>query len=328
MLCALVSLFLAAVPFTLDAPDAKAVSWVGDLTGWGAAPRPMTRDGATWSILVELPPSGRTEYQFIVDGKWTLDPKNPLRAPNGLGGENSVWEGPDYPHTALAADPKVPLVRTEFSIESKFVPGRKVVMFVPPGAPKELPILVYADGEPYESLARAPHIVKNLIDAGKIRTVVLVLVPPADRAKEYWHDSEPYSRFVVEELLPEVRKRAPCSSRAQDVFLGGASLGGVIALRTAAAYPKAVAGGIHSQSGAFWVEGKDPSWPVDKLAKGLRVFCDWGTFEPQIPASNASLVAALKAKGVDCATFTTPEGHNWTAWRERMERGLVFLLGR
>ena len=210
-------LLLGPVTFSLEAPDAKEVRWAGDVTGW-SSPRSMARNGDTWSITFELDNDARTEYKFIVDGKWVLDPENSKSISNGVGGENSVWEGPDY-------------------------------------------------------------------------------------------------------------KRTPCSGAAKDVFLGGASLGGVVALRTAAAYPKAVAGGIHAQSGAFWVEGSAPKWPVKALAPGLRVFCDWGSFEGEIAEATQSLVGALKTQGIKVHTWESHEGHNWSAWRERLSFGLVSLFG-
>lgn len=325
MLLALLTL-LGPAMFSLDAPDAKAVLWAGDVTGW-SAPKPMERNGDVWTIVFDLAPDARVEYKFVVDGEWMLDPDNPKRVPNGVGDENSVWEGPDYKRSAPDSVPREPMVRSEFALEGPGVPRRTVVLFVPPGEHKDLPMLVYADGGEYETLAHAPRIVKNLIDAGSIRPLALVLVPPVDRNKEYWRDSAPYSRWLVETLLPEVRKRAPCSPAAKDVFLGGASLGGLVALRTAAEHPLAIAGGIHAQSGAFWVEGQAPVWPVKALAPGIRVFCDWGTFEGSIGKATESLVVALKAQGIKVHTWETPEGHNWSAWRERLAFGLVSLFG-
>jgi hypothetical protein len=42
-----------------------------------------------WVVSVPLK-AGQYKYKFIVDGKWMTDPDNTERAPDGLGGFNSV----------------------------------------------------------------------------------------------------------------------------------------------------------------------------------------------------------------------------------------------
>jgi 1,4-alpha-glucan branching enzyme len=65
---------LHLVDFFCRAPHAQSVALVGDFNQWNPQTHPMTRrpDGA-WSIRLELP-HGHHQYQFLVDGKPTLDP--------------------------------------------------------------------------------------------------------------------------------------------------------------------------------------------------------------------------------------------------------------
>jgi 1,4-alpha-glucan branching enzyme len=65
---------LHQVDFFCHAPEAKGVALVGDFNGWAPTAHPMTRmpDGG-WVIRLELP-HGHHQYQFLVDGKPTLDP--------------------------------------------------------------------------------------------------------------------------------------------------------------------------------------------------------------------------------------------------------------
>src|SRR5262245_52473967 len=60
--------------FILDAPDAKKVEIAGDFTDW--KPRAMRASGPFWHERVAFDARARIEYQFVVDGKWMLDPKN------------------------------------------------------------------------------------------------------------------------------------------------------------------------------------------------------------------------------------------------------------
>jgi 1,4-alpha-glucan branching enzyme len=63
------------VSFTLFAPQARAVSVMGDFNDWNPDAFPMKRhvDGA-WHALVPLT-HGHHHYLFVVDGKPTLDPR-------------------------------------------------------------------------------------------------------------------------------------------------------------------------------------------------------------------------------------------------------------
>ncbi|MDB6108773.1 MAG: glycoside hydrolase family 13 domain protein [Pedosphaera sp.] len=63
------------VNFTCLAPGAQNVCLIGDFNDWDPAAYPMKRqvDGA-WLIQIPLN-HGHHHYQFLVDGKPTLDPR-------------------------------------------------------------------------------------------------------------------------------------------------------------------------------------------------------------------------------------------------------------
>lgn len=66
---------LRAVNFVSVAPEARAVSLVGDFNHWDPQAHPMQRqpDGA-WALKVELR-HGHHRYAFSMDGVLTLDPR-------------------------------------------------------------------------------------------------------------------------------------------------------------------------------------------------------------------------------------------------------------
>ncbi len=66
---------LRGVNFICNAPQAQAVSLIGDFNGWKPTANPMRQqpDGA-WLIMVELR-HGHHRYAFWVDGQLTLDPR-------------------------------------------------------------------------------------------------------------------------------------------------------------------------------------------------------------------------------------------------------------
>jgi cyclomaltodextrinase len=69
----------------------KQVNLFGQFNSWDRASLPMDdSDGnGVYEIRIPLDP-GRYEYKFFVDGKELIDPKNPVKVPNGLGDFNSI----------------------------------------------------------------------------------------------------------------------------------------------------------------------------------------------------------------------------------------------
>ncbi|MGB0524226.1 MAG: alpha-amylase family glycosyl hydrolase [Flammeovirgaceae bacterium] len=65
------------------------VEIAGDMNNWSAQAGKMQWEDGKWHITYELNP-GKYAYQFVLDGQWTLDPANPDRKDNNLGGINSV----------------------------------------------------------------------------------------------------------------------------------------------------------------------------------------------------------------------------------------------
>lgn len=312
--------------FSIVAPSAQEVRFASDLFGWDR-PKPMKRDGERWTLDVNLPDDVRIEYQFVVDGRWILDPLNPSRSANGMGGYNSSYTGPGYVENVPDEVPETPMRRMAMRVGGA-APTRAVVLFVPEGAKGRLPVILYADGKEYERFVQPQNIVQNLIDAKRIPPVAIALVPPKDRMQEYWKHSESYEDYIVHDVLPALRERAPISPSPSDVYVGGASLGGLISMRLAERHADHVAGGVHSQSGAFWASpGVFAKSALSRLSPNIRLFLDWGRYEGVLTVSNDRMTDALRRILKDHGTMVTGEGHNWSAWRARYSAGVEYLLG-
>lgn len=78
--------------FTYEAPDAKSVFVTGSFNDWSLddSCRLKAVDGR-WETVIPLK-QGLYKYQFIVDGVWREDPKNPRRERNSFGDINSLLE--------------------------------------------------------------------------------------------------------------------------------------------------------------------------------------------------------------------------------------------
>jgi 1,4-alpha-glucan branching enzyme len=78
------------IRFNFYAPEARAVSMVGDFNGWEVNSFPMKRDSkGSWKAGVSLQP-GRYEYRFWVDFAWQDDPGTQEKVPNPFGSHNCI----------------------------------------------------------------------------------------------------------------------------------------------------------------------------------------------------------------------------------------------
>ncbi len=66
------------------------VSIVGEMTGWNPNVIFMENKNGIWQTELVLNP-GRYQYQIVADGNWFLDPNNPEKIDNGIGGYNSSF---------------------------------------------------------------------------------------------------------------------------------------------------------------------------------------------------------------------------------------------
>ena len=68
----------------------STVFLAGEFNGWKPAETALERMGDGFFRATLDLADGRYEYKFVVDGRWLPDPGNPLRAPDGHDGFNSV----------------------------------------------------------------------------------------------------------------------------------------------------------------------------------------------------------------------------------------------
>ena len=82
---------------------AKKIQFKSQITGWQSVD--MQQDSLGWYYKADLDP-GNYQYLFVVDGKEILDPENPKKVSNGMGGFNSLYQ------IALNLD-KTPFLQTD-----------------------------------------------------------------------------------------------------------------------------------------------------------------------------------------------------------------------
>ncbi len=175
-------------------------------------------------------------------------------------------------------------------------------------------------------------------------------MPPAQRdrfvqeALQGQPRSDAYLRFLVEELKPAIDARYATRRDAAGTLLMGSSMGGLISVYAMNEYP-AVFGGAAGLSthwvGAFKPNAAIPLAGFNYLRAHLadpathRLYQDHGTTELDAIYAPYQLIVndlARERGYADGVNFETRvfegTGHNETAWAERLEVPLLFLLGQ
>lgn len=191
---------------------------------------------------------------------------------------------------------------------------------------------------------------------------IVVVMPSGDNA---FYVDEPashnfYGRFIGQELVEFTRKLFPLSSRREDTWLGGLSMGGFGALRNTLNYPETF-GAVIALSSAlitdslmertndcpFFPERRDfaerifgdlsavagsENDPV-YLARRLKeqgteppeIFMACGEQDSLLPA-NRRFAKELENCGFSFTFITAPGGHDWDFWDAYLKKGLDWLF--
>lgn len=342
---------------------AEKVFLAGDMNGWSTSAQPLEKlAGTDLHVLeFEVPDGSRLDYKLVVSGtEWTLDPWNPRTMTGGYG-PNSELRTPAYVAPA-EVEPGTPTAKgswAELKIESRAMNGPRTAFVwssAPVGATGPFPVLYLLDGTDYRDFAKAHVVAGNLVGAGQLPPVVLVLIPPVDRHAEYDDDrsapakrgtDEPprralpgvapahaaFTTFLVDELVPAVEARWPVRRDAAGRGVMGASLGGFAALSVTARRP-----GVFGRCGAQSTGGGDGGGFEALIADlgslpaaSVRVHLDAGTFETlfhgfDLLSLTRRLRTALSRRQV-VQYREVPEGHSWGSWRARLAEALTFFWG-
>ncbi len=314
---------------------AEKVMLAADFTGWKPKFEFEEVEKDFFVKEISFPQNARVEYKLIIDDKWILDPMNPSKIDNGVGGENSVLEMPNYEPSKWAKEiEKSPLFDTkpsELEIDSKKFGKRKVKIYIPSeyfkrGIAPKLPVLYLQDGSDYIKRGKAINVLERLTAADKVEPFMLVFIDPKDRMKEYWANDD-WAEFVAKEVVPTVERKyfSTIKTGRENRALLGASLGGITSIWTALKYPEMFAN-VGGQSNSFWVDNETVIKELEKL-KGdekFNFYMDDGVFEGV--KDSRRVVRLLKQKGFKVKYVEGQTGHNWTSWKDRLADAFVALM--
>jgi predicted alpha/beta superfamily hydrolase len=352
--------------FVTDRPAQIA----GAMNDWRAdadATTPLCDTGLATAIV--WVPRGRWPYKLVIEGAWSLDPGNQAFAFDDFAGNrdgrNSVVNTPDSGLGHLVRPP-APLCSAALGN------CRHLTAYLPRGygdpahAERRYPVVFLHDGQNVFDdhdccFGHTGWEVNVTLDAeiaaGHVEEVIVVAADHAgvDRNAEYgWTHAaggrqETFMRFQVEVVQPAAEARWRIDPRRRHV--GGSSLGGLVSMRLALAYPDQYAGAA-SLSGAFW-PGRDTGTALaDTLAAtgkvAVPIYLDHGgTIAGGEDGATDSIAIREQLVGLGWVRADSPAcprgapgpealcyhhavgaTHDELAWRDRAWRMFHFLVGR
>jgi enterochelin esterase-like enzyme len=338
------------ITFRILAPKATNVRFgAGDIPNVPQGGAMTKSENGVWEITVPPVPSGAYRYNFNVDGVITIDPRN-TQTSESMGNTWSLVTVPgaemmdtrDVPHGAVAA----------VTYHSKSLDMfRRMHVYTPPGYEKgrgNYPVFYLLHGagdcdDSWSSVGRAGFIFDNLIAAGKMRPMIVVM--PAGHV---WASANPPSgtdAFVedfTKDIMPHVEKNYRTINKREARAIAGLSMGGFQTLNVAVKKLDSFAYiGVYS-SGAFgivprqradnrsapapsasatvapfpWEENNKSVLDNPNLKRGLKLF--WfgiGKDDFLLDTSRAT-VAMLQKHGFTITNHETEGGHTWLNWRD------------
>ena len=193
-------------------------------------------------------------------------------------------------------------------------------------------LMVFQDGANYlneEGPIRVPVVFDNLIHAGEMPVTIGVFINPGhfrgdnpqgparNRSTEYDSMTDQYSRFLLEEIIPEVRKTYRITDDPEGWAIGGISSGGICAFTVAWQRPDRFRK-VVSHVGSFTnIRGGHvyPDLIRQSAPKPIRVFLQDGSQDLNIRPgnwwlANLQMADSLEFAGYDYDTAWGEGGHN------------------
>jgi enterochelin esterase family protein len=243
---------------------------------------------------------------------------------------------------------------------------REVTVYSPPGynaRGRPYPLLIIFDGDAYTDAIPTPAILDNLIAARKIPPVVAVFVNNVRTNQPYTRTLElscnaSFTRFLVAELLPWVRRHHHVVKVPATTAVGGASRGALAATCAALDHPE-IFGNVFSQSGFFVYKDKnwfkrvandvapdtasqeERAWDeygsvisefVKRPRRAIRFYLEAGVFEntyhPSVLTANRHLRDVLLARGYSVEYEEFAGHHSPVNLRGSLATALMFVFAK
>jgi len=299
-------------------------------------------------ISYDVPSDALLEYDFIVDGKRSLDPTNPNVVQGFDFSDRNIFNMPDFVESSSLkfrqGIDKGTVVQWTFKTNHELFTNQPIWIYTPYNYLKnnKYPVLFVLDGAP--SLYSRPFlsVINNLIYEKKIEPIVVVFISFEDRWQEYVEKSKEYSQWMVDEVVPFIEKSFSVASSPEKRAIMGASASGHGAIVAALRHPD-VFGNVASQGGgAGGYPGLNPlanealdvyltkkdQYPLQNL------YTEVGTFDLEFPSDKIVFADGvvqfndrLNKNKVGYVFTKVNGGHSSRIWDQRIDKILISFFG-
>ncbi|MBK1879186.1 alpha/beta hydrolase [Pelagicoccus mobilis] len=278
--------------------------------------------------------AAQTDYVNIPAPERSKDPY--LRTPGDYSPNPHSLPNPNIPHGRIQ--------KFEWN-DSRLFPGttRSFWLYIPAQyeANTPAPFMIFQDGWSFlreEGTLRANNVMDSLIHKGLMPPTIAVFINPgqrpprADEGKappnpnlplnrrfEYDNVTETYPRFLLEEIIPTIKRHVNLSDNPADWAIVGNSSGATAAFNAAWRHPEVFGKVILHNSSFVDLLGGDViiDWVQNEAAKPLRISVTSSPFDLDNQYgswwdANRKFAAALADKGYDHRAFWGDAAHNPT----------------
>lgn len=300
-------------------------------------------DSTFFYKIYSLPADTRVDYLLLVDGKETLDPRNPITTPSGYGKHSQLSMPLFKPDSIRNYRDNI----KHGSLDSMVITSnilspekRSLKIYLPADydSLNSLPVLFVNDGFKALSFNSYKNILDNLIAEKKMRPLITVFIKYEENDAGYFiNNTEDYIKFLSEELVPFIDSKFKTSALPKDRAIAGISAGGHISLLTALLKPD-----------VFSMGAGQSTTISDKLFKALdeidknknsfvdnKIYFDVGRFDLATGSiasndflySNQLFEEKIEETGLNYSFKIFNDGHQWANWRERIDDILIYFFG-
>jgi enterochelin esterase family protein len=261
------------------------------------------------------------------------DPLNPNIIWNGINAYNHYFYMPQIRPSPfiqpIAGIAKGKVTRYRVPTREFAVGLNRMVYLYQPPVKTPVPLVVVYDGPDYLKRACLNVIVDNMIATNRVRPFAMALVQNGGRARSLEYScSDATLRFVFECVIPLAQEHLTILPPGGEPYgILGSSMGGLMALYTGMRMPH-VFGKVLSQSGSFTLlEHELVVMDLVNYAPppDIDIWMDAGRYEWLLD-DNRKMFSLLREKQYKVRYHEFSGGHNPTAWRDDIWRGLEALF--
>jgi len=336
------------ITFKLFAPEADTVKISGNwMPGWGTRVTMVPNDTGLYVLNIDPLPSEMYTYTYYVNGVKVLDPGNAIIVRDGVNNQSMFFAPGDVADLYQTQDVPHGVLSKVWYPSPTLDKNRRMYVYTPPGyneGNKKYPVFYLLHGaggdeDAWTTLGRTPYILDNLIAAGKVKPMIVVMTNG-----NAWSSAAPgeeptsastvqpdfsqmvrgeFERSIVNDVIPFIEKNYRTLADKDHRAIAGLSMGGMHTQNITNWNPGTFAYiGVMSMgimNNPRWNTGYNEEEHKKQIAalkdSGLKLYWIGCGKEDFLFESVTNLRKLYDELGLKYTYRESSGGHTWTNWR-------------